>query len=253
MRCHIRSFLAKQPSKEEPIAAMVDTDKQNQAKKAKIDGNRVAGLPSLRSLCWNVMGLTTVQDELIRIVDEHKPDVITLTETKLQRTGRNEQKLAEELTEYQLYTSCKPDPDGRRPGERWATGVAIAVHKRLTRHASATHQLLNGPAASGHCQRIILQPAGSDALELWAVYMPHDMALRKQVYQVLRDNMPKTDHKIVAGDWSAAYRAADRASGQLSSADRSHQQLLADLHLSSIDADGNNSRDHTFYSKADAG
>ena len=63
--------------------------------------------------------------------------------------------------------------------------------------------------------------------------------------------MPKTDHIVVAGDWSAAYRAADRNSSQLSSADRSHQQLLADLHLSPTDADGDNSgRHHT--SKADA-
>lgn len=61
--------------------------------------------------------------------------------------------------EYQLYTSCKPDADDPRPGEHWAAGVAIAVHKSLTRQASVTHQLLNCAAASGHCQRVTLHPS----------------------------------------------------------------------------------------------
>ena len=177
------------------------------------------------------MSLTTVQDELVRIVHEHKPDVIVLTETKMRRQGRTRQRLAEALPEYELYTSCKPDLEDPRPGERWAAGVAMAVHKSLTRHASVTHQLLNGPAASGHCQWITLQPAGSDALNLWAVYIPHDMTLRKQVHQVLRDNISTDSATMVAGDWNAAYTTADRASGRLNAADTSHQQLLADLQL----------------------
>ena len=43
------------------------------------------------------MGLTTVQDELVRIADEHKPDVIVLTETKMRRQGKIKQRLAEVL------------------------------------------------------------------------------------------------------------------------------------------------------------
>lgn len=164
------------------VTAVAPDDVQQRAKKAKTEGSRTAGLPLLRSLCENVMGLTTVHHELVRIVNEHKPDVITLTETKLRRKGKNRQKLAEALPEYQLYTSCKPDADDPRPGEHWAAGVAIAVHKSLTRQASVTHQLLNCAAASGHCQRVTLHPAGNDALHLWAVYMPHDIALRRQVY-----------------------------------------------------------------------
>ena len=175
-----------------------------------------------------------------------------LTETKMRRQGKTRQRLAETLPEYQLYTSCKPDPEKPRPGEHWAAGVAMAVHKSLTRHVSATNQLLNEPAASGHCQWITLQPAGSDALNLWAVYMPHDMALRKQVYQVLRDTVSTNSATLVAGDWNAAYVAADRASGRLSATDIAHQELLADLQLCPTDDDTHN-REHTFYSKAHAG
>ena len=247
---------SKKPKEEQPKAtAIMSSDgNEQQAKKAKTDGDMAIKLHSLRMLCWNVMGLTTVQDELVRIADEHKPDVIVLTETKMRRQGRMKQRLAEALPEYQLYSSCKPDPENPRPGERWAAGVAMAVDKSLTRLASATHQLLNKPAASGDCQWITLQPAGSDALNLWAMYMPHDMALRKQVYQVLRDNISTRGATLMAGDWNAAYMAADRASGHLNTADIAHQQLLADLHLRPTNDDiHSNSREHTFYSKADAG
>ena len=47
-------------------------------------------ISSLRTLCWNEMGLTTVQDELVRMVDEHKPDVVVLTETKMRKARQNQ-------------------------------------------------------------------------------------------------------------------------------------------------------------------
>ena len=80
------------------------------------------------------------------------------------------------------------------------------------------------------------------------------MALRKQVYQVLRDNVSTQGATLMAGDWNAAYMAADRASRHLNTADIAHQQLLANLQMHPTD-DGthSDSREHTFYSKADAG
>ncbi|KAL3156080.1 hypothetical protein ABBQ32_013066 [Trebouxia sp. C0010 RCD-2024] len=79
------------------------------------------------------------------------------------------------------------------------------------------------------------------------------MVLRRQVYQVMSDNMPPSDHILVAGNWNAAYTVADRASAQVSAADKAHQQLLADLQLSPTDADTDSqSRHQTFYSKGDA-
>ena len=106
----IRSFWCKKPKEVQPKAAATSTadGKEQQAKKARTDGDTALKLPSLRTLCWNVMGLTAVQDELVRTVDENKPDVIVLTETKMRRQGKTRQRLAEALPKYQLYTSCKP-------------------------------------------------------------------------------------------------------------------------------------------------
>ena len=115
-----------------------------------------------------------------------------------------------------VHTSCKRDTPNMREGERTGTaGVAIAIHKKLAAHGSHKVTPLNAPAASSHCQRICLQPAGSDAVDIWAVYMPHDMAVRRQVYQVLTSNATEHINFIIAGDWNAAYLATDRSTGEL--------------------------------------
>ena len=47
------------------------SNKQQQAKKAKIElrDNRFKIVALIKSLCWNLIELTTVQDELVRNVD----------------------------------------------------------------------------------------------------------------------------------------------------------------------------------------
>ncbi len=75
------------------------------------------------------------------------------------------------------------------------------------------------------------QPAG-DAVELWAVYMPQDMAVRRQVYQVLTSSATENSDFMMAGDWNAAYLAKDRCIGELQRpADEEHAQLLQALHF----------------------
>lgn len=82
--------------------------------------------------------------------------------------------------------------------------------------------------------------------------MPHDVTLKKRVYQVLRDNTSTNSATMVAGDWNAACTTADRASGRLHAADTAHQQLLEDLQLCPTEIDSK-STEHTYFSKADAG
>ena len=75
-----------------------------------------------------------------------------------------------------------------RKGEHTgAAGVAIAIHRKLATHALLKVDPLDAPTASGHCQQVRLQPTGSEPVNTWAVYMPHDMVVRRWVYQVLTD------------------------------------------------------------------
>ena len=72
--------------------------------------------------------------------------------------------------------------------------------------------------------------------------MPHDMAERRQVYQVLTNNAVENSDCIMAGDWYAAYLATD--TGELQRpADEEHAQLLQALQMQPTDQGlGYNSR-----------
>ena len=141
------------------------------------------------------------------------------------------QRLAEALPDYILHTSCK-NPATKRDGQRaGAAGLAIAIHKKLTTHASISLAMLNSQAAAGHCQMITLHPPGSDTIDIWGVYIPWDRTERRQVYEVLRENLSPDRYTILAGDMNAAYTAADRSSGTMTTDDKAHHQIVNELHM----------------------
>jgi len=249
----IRSFFVFGQGREAHKATDTGQMAQCTPKRHKAQGEPAKEMPSLRGLCWNVRGLTTVLHELTHLVEQHAPDFVILTETKLRKKSRYRKKLTEALEDYAVHTSCKRDTPDMREGERTgAAGVAIAIHKKLAAHGSLKVTPLNAPAASGHCQKICLEPAGSDAIDLWAVYMPHDMAVRRQVYQVLTNNATENSNFIMAGVWNAAYLARDRCTGELQRpADEEHAQLLQALQMQPTDQGRreDDSRHHTFYAE----
>ena len=66
--------------------------------------------------------------------------------------------------------------------------------------------------------------------------MPHDMDVRREVYQVLESNEMHSKNLIMAGDWNAAYSAADRSTGELQKpADDERAQVLQRLQMRSTD------------------
>ena len=106
--------------------------------------------------------------ELTQLVEEHNPDFVVLTETKLRKGSTYRRRLTEALEDYVVHTSCKRDILNMREGERTgAAGVAIAIHKKLTAHDSLKVLPLNHPAATGHCQKFSLQPAGTPSSCRW--------------------------------------------------------------------------------------
>ncbi len=110
------------------------TNKQpatTQEKKRKVAGAYTPCCDTLTVLTWNVMGSTTVPDELMQIIQQREPWVIVLTETKLTDARQDRVFFQEYLPEYTMYHSCvKGNDSGHcRTG---SGGVAIAVHKSLT-------------------------------------------------------------------------------------------------------------------------
>ena len=73
-----------------------------QEKKRKVAGAYHPCCDTLTVLTWNVMGSTTVPDELMQIAQQRKPWIIVLTETKLTDARRRQSVLSRVLT--RIYT-----------------------------------------------------------------------------------------------------------------------------------------------------
>ena len=151
-------------------------------KRKKADGIFSDRYEELLLLTLNLMGTTTVLDELQTLAQEHKPCIMVLTETKLTELEQDRKLLSTCLPDYKLYHSrVKGHKTGRQ--RTGSAGVTIAVHASLTTQNSVQLINLDHPAAKGHCKCMKLQPSGSEALTIWGVYIPcTDMQTRKEVY-----------------------------------------------------------------------
>ena len=91
-------------------------------------------------MTWNVMGTTTVPDELQHLAQEHKPCIMVLTETKLTELEQDRKMMNNCLPDYILHHSrVKGHETGKQ--RTGSAGVTIAVHASLTTQNSV--QLIN--------------------------------------------------------------------------------------------------------------
>ena len=102
-------------------------------------------------MTWNVMGTTTVLDEIQNLAQEYKPCVMVLTETKLTELQQDRKMLNTCLPDYKLYHSRVK---GHKIGKQrtGSAGVTIAVRTSLTTQTSVQLIYLNHPAAKGLLQ-----------------------------------------------------------------------------------------------------
>ena len=232
-------------------------------KKRKVAGAYHPRCDTLTILTWNVMGSTTVPDELMQIAQQRKPWIIVLTETKLTDARQDRVFFQEYLPEYTLYHSCvKGNDSGHcRTG---SGGVAIAVHKSLTSQNSVKLIDHINPAAKSHLKTLKIKPPGSDCLTIWGVYLPSDnLQKRQELYQVITDCMRSEDKKaslaglpmpynIIAGDMNAALFKQDVQRAKPDAKDTIHQKFIRDLHLHTTDPDKHPHRQYSFRHTTDS-
>ena len=60
---------------------------------------------SLTIMTWNVMGLTTVMHELKQLLFSHSPDVVVITETKLNKKKCSSRVIKDIFEDYTLFTA----------------------------------------------------------------------------------------------------------------------------------------------------
>ena len=216
------------------------TPTQNLAgKRQKAKGTFSDKCEEVRVMTWNVMGITTVLDELQNLAQKHKPCIMVLTLTKLTELEQDRKMLNTCLPDYKLYHSRVK---GHKTGKQrtGSAGVTIAVHTSV----QLIH--LDHPAAKGHCKCLKIQPPGSEALTIWGVYVPcTDMHKRKDVYNLLQTEM-QTKDKIaleagsskpchtLAGDTNAALYMDDRQTS-VHPEDAMHQELMQILKMHTTD------------------
>lgn len=136
-------------------------------KRAKSTKQQSAQCADFTVLTHNLMGITTVLEETAQIASEHMPDVMVYTETKLTAERRNQ--LDKQLTQYQLYHSCKAgmaktSKSGKERSRAGSAGVTIAIHTKFITQNSVSLIRINNPIAKGHCKAIKIQPPGSDCI-----------------------------------------------------------------------------------------
>ena len=226
------------------------TDKQTphteEKKKKKAAGAYTPRCDNLTILKWNVMGSTTVQDELKQIAQKEKPWIIVLTETKLTDARQDRVFLQDYLPEYALHHSCvKGNDSGQcRTG---SGGVAIAVHKSLTSQHSVELIDHNHPATKSHLKTLKIRPPGSDCLTIYGVYLPSDDVQKREVlYQAIQDAMRSEreeashaglsqPYNIMAGDMNAAVFKEDVQRTKPNIKDTKHQKFIKDMRLHTTD------------------
>ena len=200
---------------------------------------KVQAIPGsvLKLLTWNVMGLTTVIDELRTMICEQDPDIVVLTETKLHKYNCNSSIMKSILQGYTLFHSCKAAPNPLRVKRKFRTRRKSGLQTRKETSTDADHLGRDGTGGvtlaikncwcssgsvtllssankdeflTSHCVGIKLQPPHSDAVLIWGIYMPFVEQRRKQIQAHLLNEMQHAPYSIMAGDWNAALFQTDR-------------------------------------------
>jgi hypothetical protein len=89
---------------------------------------------SLTIMTWNVTGLTTSMHELKRLLLSHSPDVVVITETKLNKENCSSRVIKDIFEDHTLFHSCNAPVDPLRReatprslGRNGAGGVTVAM------------------------------------------------------------------------------------------------------------------------------
>jgi exonuclease III len=136
------------------------------------------------------------------------PDILIVTETKL-KSQPQKQWLHRLFTGYTVKHTTHPNAS--------KAGVLIAVSKTLTELGEL--EVLSSPAElNGFLIHASLRRPNSTPVHLVAMYCPHQMPTRKELYkhvsQLITDARTNQDQMLIAGDFNAVVHQEDRVSGK---------------------------------------
>ena len=225
---------------------------------------------SFSVLTWNVMGLTTIREELQDLINEHELTIVILTETKLEGKHEHMQWVQQAFQgRYSLHFSSQSytrqkDMEtsaaikGRDRKRQGSGGVILAIQKKWANACELTrHSYHNMPYMRGHAIGLALQLLDGPKVEVIGTYLPSStgqdvddnaraMHKRDRICTALSNQVQGERHVIAAGDWNAALRSIDRSNSALhTQTDIHHQQFVSDNALEPLPSKAPG-RMHTF-------
>ena len=189
---------------------------------------------------FNCMGGTTAEGAIEALV-QRDPDALVLTELKINSRQQRKNVYRKLLHRgYKITMSVLPGGSllshAGQPG-RGKAGVLVAMAKRHTTHNSLAPQTV--PAQlQGYLSHVRLTPPAGRPLDIIGVYLPSDAdeqhtrrAAGTYILEISRACAQQGRTLVLAGDWNATLRNADRSTGSQHHVDTAHRELAATCQL----------------------
>jgi exonuclease III len=198
---------------------------------------QTGAIPKLKLMTLNVRGLQGSLEDVLDVLQDHQPDVLVLTETKLTRKSCGQACRSLSGHGYvQRHSACKYNP---------RAGVSLLINKSFADLGSIETIEIPGDLG-GYIKAVQLCLEVSTPLTIAGVYMPTshpaDKILRSRIYQTMKSLVEKANDKedgthniIFAGDFNATLTRMDRASGNTNSLDLAHQTQVTNAKLYTLD------------------
>ena len=196
-----------------------------------------ATIPTLKVMTLNVRGLYSNLEDVLDVLQDHQPDVLVLTETKLTRKACSQ--ACKHLSGHgyvQRHSACQYNP---------RAGVTLLINKSSA--DLGTVETIDIPGdLGGYIKAVQLRMEVSTPLTVVGVYMPtshpSDKIVRSQIYRRMKALTEKANDKeegrhniIFAGDFNATLNNMDRASGNTNPMDNAHQTQIKETKLYTLD------------------
>jgi exonuclease III len=190
----------------------------------------------------NCRGLRTSYEIVYEAINANQPDIMVLTETKLNSSMKwVTKKLERDLPDYQHHNSSHSRPDQTGLG---SGGVILLIYATTINKVEVQSEL------AGHLCHVI-PPSNGSYKHIIGVYMPaEETSTQKQIYQYIQEQATKNktlgQTMIVGGDWNATLYPEDSPTMQANSTmDTQHQQMCHSIGLQTLRARA--TRQHTFH------
>lgn len=183
----------------------------------------------LRIMTLNCRGLLCNTVAVGLTVEEHSPNILFLTETKLVSNKNRPPAVKDILLDYEWSTSSATKKEARKPyKDRPNAGVIVAVHMMLSAGGRIV-QIEPSSDLAGNLCPTGMRLQDNTVLHIIGVYLPENITIRTHIFEYLTEiaKLCRTagHAMLVGGDWNAVLCPSDRCTATMDTADRTYAEF----------------------------